>query len=194
MRKALENIGNNIFYIAMLAVFPILSTSNNLINSLVISSCLALLLFSSTVVSFSFRSFISNDHKEVVYFIISTIIISFIAILLHMFSIELYSELKLYVCLLVISGIILTNNEVFFTVKNIKILDVLIDNGKKALMFALIICFMGGVREIFGKGTLLGYNILPENLPKILLFQTSAGAYFLLAFVYVLGNMVKRDK
>ena len=61
------------------------------------------------------------------------------------------------------------------------------------LGFTLALSVLGIVRELLGSGSIFGYT-LPEIFPRTILMILPPGAFFTLAFLMVIFNLLKNKK
>ena len=69
----------------------------------------------------------------------------------------------------------------------------LFDGLGMGLGFTLALSVLGIVRELLGSGSIFGYT-LPEIFPRTILMILPPGAFFTLAFLMVIFNLLKNKK
>ena len=111
--------------------------------------------------------------------------------LLKGFVPSLNASLGVYIPLIVVNCLILARAEAYAG-KNGPIAS-LFDGVGMGLGFTLALTILGAVRELLGNGSVFGLTLLPETC-KTLLMILPPGAFFTLAFLMVLVNLVKNRK
>ena len=150
-------VNNNPIALQMLGICSALAVTTTLTKSLIM--CLAL----TTVVAFSSAaiSLIRNHIPSSIRIIIQmTIIASFVIVvdqLLKAFAYELSKQLSVFVGLIITNCIVLGRAEAF-AMKHPVGLSFL-DGVGNGLGYSLMLILVGTIRELFGSGTLLGYQI-----------------------------------
>ena len=70
-------------------------------------------------------------------------------------------------------------------------IDSLFDGIGMGLGFTVALTCIGAVREVLGAGEIFGYGILPDSIEPIRIFGLAPGAFFVLAALVALQNLVK---
>ena len=97
----------------------------------------------------------------------------------------------MFIPLIVVNCIILGRAEAYAS-KNSPIAS-LFDGLGMGLGFTLALSVLGIVRELLGSGSIFGYT-LPEIFPRTILMILPPGAFFTLAFLMVIFNLLKNKK
>ena len=179
-------VQENPITIQVLGVCSALAVTRSVETALAMSaSVIAVLMGSSVAISL-----LRNDVPRSVRLIIEITIIATLVIVvdqvLQAFFWELSRELSVFVGLIITNCVILGRAETFSMVHppGKSFLDAL-GNG---LGYAWILLLVGGVRELLGTGTLLGYTILPlvENggwFEPVALMLRPPSAFFLIGLL-----------
>ena len=152
-------IDDNPIALQILGICSALAVTNNLTVTLVM--CLAL----TTVVSFSnlFISIIRNHIPSSIRIIIQmTIIASLVMVvdeILKAYDYETSKKLSVFVGLIITNCIVMGRAEAF-AMKEKPLLS-FFDGLGNGLGYSLILIGVAIIRELFGSGTLMGYEILP---------------------------------
>ena len=152
-------IDDNPIALQILGICSALAVTNNLTVTLVM--CLAL----TTVVSFSnlFISIIRNHIPSSIRIIVQmTIIASLVMVvdeILKAYDYETSKKLSVFVGLIITNCIVMGRAEAF-AMKEKPLLSFL-DGLGNGLGYSLILIGVAIIRELFGSGTLMGYEILP---------------------------------
>ncbi|MCK5687458.1 hypothetical protein KAJ27_25215, partial [bacterium] len=66
---------------------------------------------------------------------------------------------------------------------NNKVILSIIDGAGVAIGYGIILIFISVIRELLGFGTLLGYLIIPVQVPRMMIMIMAPGAFFTLGIV-----------
>ncbi|MBU1776892.1 MAG: electron transport complex subunit E, partial [Gammaproteobacteria bacterium] len=143
---------NNVVFAQMLALCPLLAVTSSATNGLGMGlASTAVLLLSNIIVS-SVRHLISPEVRIPVYIVLIATLVTLVDMSLNAWAHELYKVLGLFIALIVVNCAILGRAEAFAS-KN-SVLDAALDGLMMGLGFTFALVVIGGVREIFGSGTL----------------------------------------
>jgi len=152
-------VDNNPVTLQVLGICSALAVTTSLLPALLM--CIAMIsvatLANGTISSI--RRFIPNNIRIIVQM---TIIASFVILvdqILRAYAFEISKQLSVFVGLIITNCIILGRAEAF-AMKNSPGMSML-DGLGNGLGYSLILIIVATFRELFGAGTLLGYEILP---------------------------------
>ncbi|MEC9406486.1 MAG: NADH:ubiquinone reductase (Na(+)-transporting) subunit D [Abyssibacter sp.] len=160
-KKALLDplLDNNPIALQILGICSALAVTSNLVTSLIM--CLA--LTSVVACSNASISMIRNQIPSSIRIIVQMTIIASLVIvvdqILKAYAFEISKQLSVFVGLIITNCIVMGRAEAF-AMKNPPGLSFL-DGLGNGLGYSLILIVVGTVRELFGSGSLLGYQILP---------------------------------
>ncbi|MCK0536502.1 NADH:ubiquinone reductase (Na(+)-transporting) subunit D [Alcanivorax quisquiliarum] len=130
-----------------------------------VSTALTMAIALTTVTAFSslFISILRNQIPNSIRMIVQVVIIASLVILvdqfLRAFSYELSRQLSVFIGLIITNCIVMGRAEAF-AMSNPPV-PAFIDGVGNGLGYSLILVILGIVRELFGSGSLLGYQVLP---------------------------------
>jgi len=190
-------IEENPITLQILGICSALAVTNNLSVTMVM--CIAL----TTVVSFSnlFISLIRNYIPSSIRIIVQMTIIASLVIvvdeLLKAYSYETSKKLSVFVGLIITNCIVMGRAEAF-AMKNKPGISFL-DGVGNGLGYSLVLIIVASIRELFGSGSLLGYEIMPliENggwYQGNGLMLLSPSAFFIIGFFIWALRSVKKDQ
>ena len=111
----------------------------------------------------------------------------------HAYLIDLYNALGIFLPLIVVNCIVLGRAEMFANKNNV--LDSLFDGLGMGIGYTLVLTAISVVRELLGSGSLLGYQIIPEEYTIRIISQTPGGFFmFGLAMAMLVLGMSKKGK
>ena len=109
-------------------------------------------------------------------------------LLLQAYLQALSESLGVFIPLIVVNCIILGRAEAFASKNNIW--QSLLDGLGMGIGFTIALALLGGVREILGAGSILGWNFVGEDGYPILLFIMPPGAFLALAGLIMVFNKI----
>ena len=188
---------NNPIALQILGVCSALAVTTQLSVTLVM--CIAL----TTVTAFSnfFISMIRNQMPSSIRIIVQMTIIASLVIavdqFLQAFAYEISKNLSVFVGLIITNCIVMGRAEAF-AMKNPPVLSFL-DGIGNGMGYSLVLIVVASIRELFGSGSLLGFQILPliENggwYQANGLMLLSPSAFFIIGFFIWAVRSVKKDQ
>ena len=175
----------NPVFILLLGMCPTLGVTTTLQNAIGMGlSVLFVLLFSNFVIS-SLRKVIPVQVRIPAFIVIIATGVTVLEMLLQAYLPDLANQLGIFIPLIVVNCIILGRAESFAS-KN-KISDSLVDALGMGLGFTLGLVILGGVRELIGTGSLLGFQLLPEPISFPIL-SYPAGAFLTMGLIIAIFN------
>jgi len=149
-REGLWN--NNVVFAQMLALCPTLAVTSSATNGLGMGLATTAVLLMSNIIVSSVRQLVSAEVRIPVYIVLIATLVTLVDMSLNAWAHELYKVLGLFIALIVVNCAILGRAEAFAS-KN-TVFDSALDGLMMGLGFTLSLVMIGGVREIFGSGTL----------------------------------------
>ena len=186
MNKVTERLYNGIIrenptFVLTLGMCPTLATTTSLENAFGMGMAATAVLICSNVFISLLRKFIPRQVRIAAYIVIVSGFVTAVELLMRAYLYPLYQALGLFIPLIVVNCIILARAEAFAS-KN-KVLPSAMDGLSMGLGFTFALCILGTVRELLGSGSLLGYRVLPESYPDMVVFLLPPGAFLTLGFV-----------
>ena len=191
--KILKNgiIDENPTFVQVIGMCPTLAVTSSAINGIGMGLSTAAVLACSNFVISLIRKIIPDSVRIPCYIVVIASFVTIVQMLLQGFVPALNKSLGVYIPLIVVNCIILARAEAFAG-KNGPVAS-LFDGIGMGLGFTLALTLLGAVREFLGNGSVFGLTILPETC-KTLLMILPPGAFFTLAFLMVIVNLVKNRK
>ena len=107
------------------------------------------------------RNTIPNRIRIVVQLVVVAALVTIVSQILKAFAYDVSVELSVYVGLIITNCILMGRLEAF-AMQN-KPWPSFLDGVGNGLGYAMILVIVGGAREFFGRGSLLGFQILPQS-------------------------------
>ncbi|MBP9043623.1 MAG: electron transport complex subunit E [Spirochaetes bacterium] len=182
---------NPIFRLA-LSLCPALAVTSNVYNALGMGFTVMFVITCNNMSVSIFRNVIHPKVRVPVYIISIATIVTVAMLVLEAFFPVLFKELGIYLSLVVVFAIILARAEVF-AAKN-KVVPSMIDGLGMGLGFVFAMAVIGGVRELIGNGSLLGYQILGSWYHPPLIAVLAPGGFIVIGFIIGVLNLIEKRK
>ncbi|KPJ79664.1 MAG: Na(+)-translocating NADH-quinone reductase subunit D [Gammaproteobacteria bacterium SG8_30] len=160
-RKALIEpiVDNNPVILQVLGICSALAVTSRLLPSLIMSLALTAVITASSFFISLIRKTIPGNVRIIVQMTIIASLVIVVDQLLRAYLPEVSRQLSVFVGLIITNCIVLGRAEAF-AMKNGPWLS-LLDGLGHGLGYSAVLVLVGTVRELFGTGALLGYQILP---------------------------------
>ena len=188
--------------VQLLGLCPTLAVTTSVINGLSLGIATAIVMALSNASVSPIRKFIPTEIRVPVFILIIAALVTIIDFSIHAFIQPLYKALGIFIPLIVTNCIVLARVE-SFAAKN-KTTPSFFDGLFMGLGLAMVLTFLGALRELFGKGTLLsGIDLIlgPSannlvihffgNYQGFLLAILPPGAFIGLACLIALKNRIE---
>ena len=180
MNKQLKILLNGIFrenpvLILVLGCCSTLAISVTVLGSLGMGGALTFVLVCSNMVISALRKIIPDKIRIPCYIIVVATFVTLVEMIVKAYMQTLYDALGIFLPLIVVNCIVLGRAEMFAN-KN-TVLDSLFDGLGMGIGYTMVLTAMAVVRELFGAGSLLGRQIIPEEYTIRILAQTPGGFF-----------------
>lgn len=145
--------------VQILGVCSALAVTTSLQVSLVLSVALTVVVAFSNLFVSIIRNHVPNNIRIIVQMTIIASLVIVVDQTLKAFAYEMSKQLSVFVGLIITNCIVMGRAEAF-AMSNPP-LPSFIDGIGNGLGYSLVLIFVGSIRELFGAGTLLGYEIFP---------------------------------
>ncbi|MEE8075878.1 MAG: NADH:ubiquinone reductase (Na(+)-transporting) subunit D [Candidatus Binatia bacterium] len=152
-------LNNNPIALQILGVCSALAVTSKLETSLMMSLALTSVLVCSNAAISLIRNHIPSSIRIIVQMTIIASLVIVVDQMLKAFAFNISKQMSVFVGLIITNCIVLGRAEAF-AMKNRPGLSFL-DGLGNALGYSLILIIVGTTRELFGSGTLLGYQVFP---------------------------------
>jgi len=139
--------------VQLLGLCPLLAISSSVVNALSLGLATTLVMALSGSAVAAIREFISNEARIPIYVLLIAVLVTVVQLLMNAYLYALYMVLGIFIPLIVTNCIILARAESFAS-KN-GVLASTLDGIAMGLGLTAVLVVLGGIREIFGHGTLL---------------------------------------
>lgn len=176
----------------VLGTCPTLATTTSLESAIGMGLSAALVLVCSNIVISALRKVIPQKVRIPCYIVVIAGFVTIVQMLVKAFLPALDQQLGVYLPLIVVNCIILGRAEAFAG-KN-GVLASALDGLGMGVGFTAALVIMGGVRELLGAGTLLGFQVLPESIAPMTIFVLAPGGFFVFGILMACANKLAERK
>jgi Na+-translocating ferredoxin:NAD+ oxidoreductase subunit E len=177
---------NPIFRLA-LSLCPAVAVTTSVKNGLLLGTAVLFVqVFSSCTVSL-FKSVIHPRVRIPAYVLVIALWVSVIDMVLPVISPEAYKQVALFVKLIVVFAIIISRLELFASKE--PFVPSFFDGFGMGFGFMFGLVLTGAIREFFGVGQLLGYDIL--GFKPLMIMVLPAGGFFVIGFIMATFNYLE---
>ncbi len=189
MKRKMDILLNGIFkenpvLILILGCCSTLAISVTVLGSLGMGAALTFVLVCSNVVISALRKIIPDKVRIPCYIIVVATFVTLVQMVVQAFMPPLYDALGIFLPLIVVSCIVLGRAEMFANKNTIG--DSFFDGLGMGIGYTMVLSAMAVVRELFGAGSLLGKQIIPEEYTVRILAQTPGGFFMFGAMMALL--------
>ncbi len=171
---------NPIFRLA-LSLCPALAVTSTATNALAMGlSVMFVITANNTVVSL-FRRWVNPKVRVPVYITSIATIVTVVQLVLEAYFPDLFKALSIYLALIVVFAIILARAEVF-AAKN-TVVPSFFDGFGMGMGFAGAMVLIGVIRELFGNGTIFGFEVFGAGYDPILIMVLPPGGFILIGLL-----------
>ncbi len=146
----------------ILGICSALAVTSQLKPAIVMGLAVTVITAFSNVIISIIRNTIPTRIRIVVQLVVVAALVTVVAQVLKAYAYDVSVELSVYVGLIITNCILMGRLEAFAMMN--KPWPSFLDGIGNGLGYALILVIMGGVRELLGRGTLLGFQIVPQAL------------------------------
>lgn len=139
--------------IQLLGLCPLLAISNNVVNALSLGLATTLVMALSNVAVALVRNFIPHEIRIPVFVLIIAALVTVVQLAMNAWVHPLYLVLGVFIPLITTNCIVLARVEAFASKRSTA--HSVLDGTMMGLGLTAVLVVLGGMREIFGKGTLL---------------------------------------
>lgn len=155
------NLDNPIL-VQVLGICSALAVTSQLKPAIVMGLAVTVITAFSNVIISIIRKTIPMRIRIIVQLVVVAALVTIVSQMLKAFAYDVSVQLSVYVGLIITNCILMGRLEAFAMMN--KPWPSFLDGIGNGLGYALILVIVGAVRELLGRGSLLGFQILPERL------------------------------
>lgn len=166
----------------VLGTCPTLAVTVSVINGFAMGMATLFVLFFSSMMIAMIKKLIPSQVRIAAYIVVIAAFVTIVDIIMKAKFPALSKSLGPFIPLIVVNCIILGRAEAFAS-KNTVVRSML-DALGMGLGFTAALMFLGGIREILGSRSFLGFQILPDSFEPVLVMILPAGAFLTLGLIF----------
>ena len=171
----------------LLGLCSVLAITNTVINCIGMGIATTFVLTASNGLVSAVRNIIPKKVRIPAYIVIIATFVTITDLVMAAYFPSLYDSLGIFIPLIVVNCIIFARAESFASRNTVP--RALADGLGMGVGFTICLFFLGGIRELFGSGTLLGYTIFGPSFVPFLIMVLPAGGFFVFGFLVAFYNM-----
>lgn len=153
--------GDNPILVQVLGICSALAVTSQLKPAIVMGLAVTIITAFSNVIISIIRNTIPQRIRIIVQLVVVAALVTIVSQVLKAFAYDVSVQLSVYVGLIITNCILMGRLEAFAMMN--KPWASFLDGIGNGLGYALILVIMGAVRELLGRGSLLGFQLIPEG-------------------------------
>lgn len=153
--------GDNPVLVQVLGICSALAVTSQLKPAIVMGLAVTIITAFSNVIISIIRNTIPQRIRIIVQLVVVAALVTIVSQVLKAFAYDVSVQLSVYVGLIITNCILMGRLEAFAMMN--KPWPSFLDGVGNGLGYALILVVVGAVRELLGRGSLLGFQLIPEG-------------------------------
>ena len=153
--------GDNPILVQVLCICSALAVTSQLKPAIVMGLAVTIITAFSNVIISIIRNTIPQRIRIIVQLVVVAALVTIVSQVLKAFAYDVSVQLSVYVGLIITNCILMGRLEAFAMMN--KPWPSFLDGVGNGLGYALILVIVGAVRELLGRGSLLGFQLIPEG-------------------------------
>ena len=153
--------GDNPILVQVLGICSALAVTSQLKPAIVMGLAVTIITAFSNVIISIIRNSIPQRIRIIVQLVVVAALVTIVSQVLKAFAYDVSVQLSVYVGLIITNCILMGRLEAFARMN--KPWPSFLDGVGNGLGYALILVIVGAVREFLGRGSLLGFQLIPEG-------------------------------
>lgn len=172
--------------VQLLGLCPTLAVTNTVANSLAMGIATFFVLLGSSILVAALKKFIPKEVRISAYIMIIATFVTLADLVLNAVVPDIHKALGAFIALIVVNCIILGRQEAFAAKNTVG--RAILDAVGTGFGFFIALLMMGGVREVLGNGTFLGYHMMGAHFePWVIMILPPGGFITLGVFLLIMG-------
>ena len=151
---------DNPVLVQVLGICSALAVTSQLKPSIVMGLAVTVITAFANVIISLLRNTIPNRIRIIVQLVVVAALVTVVSQILKAYMYDVSVQLSVYVGLIITNCILMGRLEAFAMTN--KVWPSFLDGLSNGIGYAYILVAAGGIRELFGRGTLLGYQVVPQ--------------------------------
>jgi len=160
--------------IIAIGLCSVIAVSNSVKSALLMTFSFGLVLIPSEIIISTIRKLIPDEIRVPIFVVVIAAFTTMSVLLSRAYFTAIYDVIKLYILLIVVNCIIIGRAEAFAYVH--PVVESLFDGIGMTIGYGWVLTAIAVVRELLGKGTLAGIQVLPQSFqPALIMILPPAG-------------------
>lgn len=185
-------IKENPIFFQLIGMCPTLAVTTKAENGIGMGLATTAVLIASNVAISMIRKFIPNKIRIPAFVVVISSFVTIVGMLMEAYTPALFTALGIFIPLIVVNCLILARAEAF-AFKN-TVVDSALDGIGMGLGFTMALTILGAIRELFGNGSIFGFNLFGPAYQPALIMILPPGAFLTLGFLLAINNVIKNRK
>lgn len=182
----------NPVFVQLLGLCPALAVTNTVANGLAMGLATGFVAISSSIFISALRKVIPHGVRISTYVLIVGTFVTVVDLFMQATVPRVSQALGAFVYLIVVNCMILSRHEMFASKS--PVWRSVLDAAGTSAGFLLALLLMGGIRELFSSGSLLGVDLLGPRFQPWLVMALPPGGFFTIAFILLGMNAWHRRR
>ena len=172
-------IKENPIFVQLLALCPLLAVTTSAINAFFMGLCTTFVIVCACTVISILRKIIPGEIRIACFVVIVATFVTIVQLMMAAFAPPAINDmLGIFIALIVVNCIVFARIESFAS-KN-PVFPSIVDAFGMGMGFTLGLMVLGSIREIFGSGSLFGFEFVADSTMHVLVMVMAPGAFFTL--------------
>lgn len=167
--------------VQMLGLCPALAVTNTVANSLAMGLATFFVLVGSSLLISTLKNFIPHEVRISAYILIIATFVTVADMVLAAVVPDIHKALGAFIALIVVNCMILGRQEAFASKQPVG--RALLDAVGTGAGFIIALLMMGGLRELLGYGSFLGFPLFGASYEPWIIMILPPGGFFTLGFI-----------
>lgn len=176
----------------LLGMCPLLAVTTSAENGFAMGMASMFVLICANIVVSLVKDFIPSKVRIPCYIVVIASFVTITDLVMAAYFFELHKSLGLFIPLIVVNCMILGRSEGFAS-KN-SLARSFVDGIAVGIGFTLALVILGGVRELFGSGSIFNINIFGDSYMPLIVMILPPGAFLALGFIIAFFNKLESSK
>ncbi|MFO7578415.1 MAG: electron transport complex subunit E [Pelovirga sp.] len=182
----------NAVFKLLLGLCPVLAVTTSAENGLGMGLATAFVLVCSNAVVALLRKIIPDKVRIPAFILIIATFVTVVQLVMEAWAYDLFQALGIFIPLIVCNCLILGRAEAFASKHPVS--HAVADGLGMGAGFTLVLFILGGIREVFGAGAILGFTLFGAEYQPVLLMILPPGAFITLGLLLALMNRVEAGR
>jgi len=176
----------------LLGMCPLLAVTTSAENGFAMGMASTFVLICANMVVSLVKDFIPSKVRIPCYVVIIASFVTITDLVMAAYFSDLHKSLGLFIPLIVVNCIILGRSEGFASKNSIS--RSFVDGLAVGMGFTLALVILGGVRELFGSGTIFSMSVFGDSYLPLIVMILPPGAFIALGFIIAFFNKLEKSK